>query len=46
MKIYTSTELQEKESIETLLKKHGIVEGVLLDSNGNKVGQFYLNDKE
>lgn len=26
MKIYTPTELQEKESIETLLKKHGIVE--------------------
>lgn len=26
MKIYTQAELQEKESIETLLKKHGIVE--------------------
>ena len=26
MKIYTQAEFQEKESIETLLKKHGIVE--------------------
>lgn len=26
MKIYTPTEIQEKETIETLLKKHGVVE--------------------
>ena len=27
-------------------KLQSTYQGVLLDSNGNKVGQFYLNDKE